>query len=80
MVAVKRSVLTLLAFQMTVRQFKEHIADTVNIQPELQRIIYRGRILNDSVELKEYGMWSIRHRKPESHSLIYLYTHSRYAR
>lgn len=44
---------------MTVRQFKEHIADTVNVQPDLQRIIYRGRILNDTMQLKEYGTSNI---------------------
>lgn len=43
-------------FQFNVKQFKEHIASTVNVPADQQRIIYCGRILNDEKKLKDYGM------------------------
>lgn len=41
---------------MTVRQFKDRIRDKTNIEPDLQRLIYCGRVMNDEHPLSDYGM------------------------
>lgn len=42
---------------MTVKQFKEHIAPTVGITVERQRVIFHGRVLQDEKKLSEFGRY-----------------------
>ncbi|XP_075411484.1 large proline-rich protein BAG6 isoform X7 [Tenrec ecaudatus] len=42
--------------QMNVKEFKEHIAASVSIPSEKQRLIYQGRVLQDDKTLQEYNV------------------------
>lgn len=41
--------------QLTVTQFKEHIASTVEVPVDTQRLIYQGRVLQGDRPLTEYS-------------------------
>ncbi|KAM9309453.1 large proline-rich protein BAG6 [Pholidichthys leucotaenia] len=42
--------------QLTVKQFKEHIAPSVGIPVDKQRLIYQGRVLQDDRTLADYNV------------------------
>ncbi|XP_030596195.1 large proline-rich protein BAG6 isoform X2 [Archocentrus centrarchus] len=42
--------------QLTVKQFKDHIASSVEIPVDKQRLIYQGRVLQDDRTLTEYNV------------------------
>ena len=42
--------------EKTVKDFKEHISDTVGITSDRQRLIFCGRVLNDDKKLSEYQL------------------------
>ena len=41
---------------ITVADFKKHIVDTVNIPVDTQRLIFKGKVLEDSKPLRDYGV------------------------
>ena len=40
--------------EMTVKEFKEHNAEQVEIPPDRQRIIHVGKVLQDEKKLSDY--------------------------
>lgn len=54
--------------QISVRQLKQRIHEKTNVDVDLQRLIYCGRVMNDDHPLSDYGKFqSLQHQMNASH-------------
>lgn len=48
--------------KITVRQLKERIQTKTNVDTDLQRLIYCGRVMNDEHPLSDYSEFILAHK------------------